>query len=1081
MAIPLYVLVGEVHPNGQPQVWNKPQSDASLLFELAALRYDARTSPFTPGATLTGGTSGATATIIDVIPDANDSSVGVLLLKFTAGAFHDNETITDNGGTPGSATANGRLVEDGAQKFVLQLMAPSIMRGVVAGREEFAANAASDVTVDGTANKFIRAAGWDFIPTVGTTITSSGFANGANNGTWVVTSTTSTEIFVQQTSLVDELVPPASATIKRTPTGRCYWDEQFQANYGNASQSSDPQYVVYNPMPNAFADADPPLLATPTVFNGTSGSTHQRRDQDGFGPDTTLMSALDKKHPEGFALLKFSSAGGPPQYHIKDSVVVRVDQSTKQFILDSGSWSATPSVGSVIESKGFSNAGNNSQWTVTATTSSTITVQESGMVTESAGQVVNIFQAAQGQAGAGIGIDRTDPTNIGQWHVGEYNWTQFRAMYDAAKALEKDASKGLNEETYLAGIITMFTEGDVRTTVGGQYLDVRSGVEKWVADVRTDLGAHAKDGDADNIKFLFMLPDPEHQETAAPLAAIGVRQQIQDAVRLGALTNVGAWDADGFEYAYASIGLPAEPANNAFFETRAYLAFGTRMMAGIDALDNPAVYVAGAAAPVILILGQSQIGTFLDPLFALYNDDPELLQVTSHLFKPGAGSLLDPQKLIWNPSTGQMEQYNMGQNSVGVGNFGANNIGPEVTFYQRTKERFESLGIANQNIYVFKGAWASSGLHPGITPAPSGGIWHPDANDIWPTLTSELDRMFDWLRDQGLHPSLELIIWDQGENDAAAGLAIAQQYGTALDEFLTALIARYKTRAIGPDPNVVIGRLHGSTPLGASDGARDAVRAAQDAYAVSRSNVSIADLDALKFKTDPDAAGPQTDVHFTGISVFRHGELWDEAWSTIAGSHQTPTEAAESAAGGEADSGGADAATAGLTVEDGTGLADANSYLSVADADAYHDGYGNPSEWSNATTAEKEEDLRKATRALDALNGGSWLGVRANEGQALDWPRVGAEDPDGFLFSSTALPRQLEHATAIVALLYRQGEDPIADLTEDAPIHRIDQEVVGSVRESITYVGGRSSTKTYRLLERTLADLVEAGGRLFLG
>lgn len=52
-----------------------------------------------------------------------------------------------------------------------------------------------------------------------------------------------------------------------------------------------------------------------------------------------------------------------------------------------------------------------------------------------------------------------------------------------------------------------------------------------------------------------------------------------------------------------------------------------------------------------------------------------------------------------------------------------------------------------------------------------------------------------------------------------------------------------------------------------------------------------------------------------------------------------------------------------LIVEDGTGLADAESYLSVADADTYHADRNNEA-WQDYSTAEKEAALRKATQYI---------------------------------------------------------------------------------------------------------------------
>lgn len=72
---------------------------------LNALNFDAQTLPFTAGETLTGGTSGATATIVKVI---DNGTTGTLWIgNVTGGPFQNNEAITSAGG---SATADGTIV-----------------------------------------------------------------------------------------------------------------------------------------------------------------------------------------------------------------------------------------------------------------------------------------------------------------------------------------------------------------------------------------------------------------------------------------------------------------------------------------------------------------------------------------------------------------------------------------------------------------------------------------------------------------------------------------------------------------------------------------------------------------------------------------------------------------------------------------------------------------------------------------------------------------------------------------------------------------------------------------------------------
>lgn len=68
------------------------------------LAYDSQTGNFTVGSTLTGGTSGATATIY---ADTDIGATGTLTLSNVSGRFEDNEIITD--AATGSATANGIL------------------------------------------------------------------------------------------------------------------------------------------------------------------------------------------------------------------------------------------------------------------------------------------------------------------------------------------------------------------------------------------------------------------------------------------------------------------------------------------------------------------------------------------------------------------------------------------------------------------------------------------------------------------------------------------------------------------------------------------------------------------------------------------------------------------------------------------------------------------------------------------------------------------------------------------------------------------------------------------------------------
>lgn len=72
-----------------------------------------------------------------------------------------------------------------------------------------------------------------------------------------------------------------------------------------------------------------------------------------------------------------------------------------------------------------------------------------------------------------------------------------------------------------------------------------------------------------------------------------------------------------------------------------------------------------------------------------------------------------------------------------------------------------------------------------------------------------------------------------------------------------------------------------------------------------------------------------------------------------------------------------------FNVEDGTGRPDANSYVSVDDANTYHAALGNKG-WAGAAI-DKETALRRATQYLDTRY--RFRGSVFNAKQALSWPR----------------------------------------------------------------------------------------------
>ena len=110
-------------------------------------------------------------------------------------------------------------------------------------------------------------------------------------------------------------------------------------------------------------------------------------------------------------------------------------------------------------------------------------------------------------------------------------------------------------------------------------------------------------------------------------------------------------------------------------------------------------------------------------------------------------------------------------------------------------------------------------------------------------------------------------------------------------------------------------------------------------------------------------------------------------------------------------------------VEDGTGKPDANSYVSLAEADDYFLTRGN-TEWTG-TDAEKEGALVRATDYLDGRYGLRFIGEKASQRQALAWPRKDAEP-----YFQTEIPPKLRRACCELGLRALKGElvpDPQID------------------------------------------------------
>ena len=122
-----------------------------------------------------------------------------------------------------------------------------------------------------------------------------------------------------------------------------------------------------------------------------------------------------------------------------------------------------------------------------------------------------------------------------------------------------------------------------------------------------------------------------------------------------------------------------------------------------------------------------------------------------------------------------------------------------------------------------------------------------------------------------------------------------------------------------------------------------------------------------------------------------------------------------------------------LIVETGAIVPNANSYASLAQADARHGASTGADAWDNLDPQQKEQRLVTATRRLDALF--DWVGNAYSADQPLGFPRRDLHDQTGRPVYMKAVPAAVRNATIDLALWL--PEDTAAAATTDDVIEEI--------------------------------------------
>lgn len=156
-----------------------------------------------------------------------------------------------------------------------------------------------------------------------------------------------------------------------------------------------------------------------------------------------------------------------------------------------------------------------------------------------------------------------------------------------------------------------------------------------------------------------------------------------------------------------------------------------------------------------------------------------------------------------------------------------------------------------------------------------------------------------------------------------------------------------------------------------------------------------------------------------------------------------------------------------LIVEDGTIIEDAESYLSVDDADAEIAKRGGNSSWDSLTLTQKEVQLRLCTEYMD--DNYNFSGSIVSSDQELCWPRSGTK------YDTDVIPKEVKRALSVLAymsLSYELYSNVAGGTTAGV---KSTKDVLDVLSTSVTYFeNGTNSQTEFAEVDAILKSLLES-------
>ena len=127
-----------------------------------------------------------------------------------------------------------------------------------------------------------------------------------------------------------------------------------------------------------------------------------------------------------------------------------------------------------------------------------------------------------------------------------------------------------------------------------------------------------------------------------------------------------------------------------------------------------------------------------------------------------------------------------------------------------------------------------------------------------------------------------------------------------------------------------------------------------------------------------------------------------------------------------------------VTIDATAGGASANSYITLSEANDYVEAMvlgTDAAKWDSGNEDSRNRALTAATQRLDSER---FLGAKATDTQALEWPRTGVRKPSTYIntyatgfpfrisddfFTDTEIPSQIKHAQIVLAVYLHNNND----------------------------------------------------------